>query len=259
MDSKFQRLGKALPEGQLANRAWLLAHGMTSPRIDYALRAGNLETVVHGVYRRSGPLLKWEQVVYSLNAMGWPGHVGGRSAFELQGKAHFLAINGVKQIELHGAGPAPAWLEKLPGPYRMVAHNKKLFASLPPAMLEIKPFGVWDWPIPYSSPELALLEMLGEFRGEEDFGFADPFFEGAATLRPDRVQSLLENCVQVKAKRLFLWYTKRHRHPWVGKIDKSRINLGSGKREVAKGGALDMDFLITIPREMVHDAGQPLY
>jgi len=63
-------LEQSLPEGQLVNRAWLLARGFNRPRVDYALRAGKLESVAHGVYRRPGPSLKWEHVVFSLNEMG---------------------------------------------------------------------------------------------------------------------------------------------------------------------------------------------
>ena len=48
-------LEQCLPEGQLVNRVWLLARGFNRPNVDYALRAGKLETVAHGVYRRPGP------------------------------------------------------------------------------------------------------------------------------------------------------------------------------------------------------------
>jgi hypothetical protein len=63
-------LEQCLPEGQLVNRAWAREHGFSRPRVDYALRTGKLEPVAHGVYRRPGPALKWEHVVYSLNEMG---------------------------------------------------------------------------------------------------------------------------------------------------------------------------------------------
>jgi hypothetical protein len=62
-------LEQCLPEGQLVNRAWLKARGFSRPRVDYALRAGKLEAIAHGVYRRPGPPLKWEHVVFSQNEM----------------------------------------------------------------------------------------------------------------------------------------------------------------------------------------------
>lgn len=252
-------LERVLPEGQLVDRAWLKAKGVSRPRIDYALRSHNLEAVVRGIYRRPGPPLKWEQVMYSLSAMGWLGHVGGRSAFELQGKAHYLPVKGVKQIELYSTRAAPPWLAKYPAPFHFHVTTKKLFDSVPTDALETRLFGAWDWPIPYSTPELALLEMLGDCRGEADFSLVEPFFEGAATLRPDRVQTLLEACSQVKAKRLFMWFARRHGHAWAKKIDKSRIELGAGKREIAKWGVLDSEFLITVPGEMANGTEQSLF
>lgn len=237
------------------NREWLTAHGFSRPRIDYALRAGNLETVARGIYRKPGPPLKWEHVLYSLNVMGWNGHVGGRSAFELQGKAHFLPLSGVKRIEIHGGGSAPVWLASIPGAFRFQVRNKTLFKNHPPDVMETKPFGAFDWPIPYSSPELALLEMLGDCKGEADFELVEPFFEGAATLRSDRVQTLLEACTQIKAKRLFLWFARRHKHAWMDKIDQSKIGLGTGKRELVKGGVFDPEYLITVPRDGLNKLG----
>lgn len=259
MATNLPSLERILPEGQLVDWKWLEARGFTRPRIDYALQAGNLEAPVRGLYRRPGPPLKWEQVVYSLNEMRGGVHVRGRSAFELQGRAHFLPVQGVKQIEIHAAAAPPKWLENFPAPYRFRISRKKLFKEIPQDALEIRLFGSWDWPIPYSTPELALLEMLGDFESESDFEGVEPFFEGAATLRPDRIQRFLEDCTQVKAKRLFLWFSRRHNHAWAGKLDRSRIDLGSGKREIAKGGSLDAEFLITVPREMAYGSPQPLF
>ena len=63
-------LEQTLSEGQLVNRDWLLKRGFNRPRVDYFLRSGKLEPVAHGVYRRPGPPLKWEHMVYSLKEMG---------------------------------------------------------------------------------------------------------------------------------------------------------------------------------------------
>src|SRR5210317_823488 len=118
-------LEQCLPEGQLVNRAWLLARGFSRPRVDYALRAGKLETVAHGLYRRPGPPLKWEHVVYSLNEMSCPVRVGGRSALELQGLAHYLPAGGVRRIGLYGAANVPAWVTDFPAPFRFGVYNRR--------------------------------------------------------------------------------------------------------------------------------------
>lgn len=252
-------LEQYLPEGQLVNRTWLKACGISRPRVDYALRAGKLEAVARGVYRRPGPPLKWEHVVYSLNEMGCDVHVGGRSALELQGLAHYLPAGGVQRIDLYGSDRIPAWVADFPAPFRFDLHTQNRFDPLPEAAVYPKPFGAWDWPVPHSTPELALLELLTGVRDAADFSVADKFFESAVNLRPDLLSALLRACSQVKAKRLFLWFSDRHGHAWREALATEQIDLGRGKRMLIKGGAYDAAYQITVPREMASESRQPLY
>ena len=45
--------------------------------------------------------------------------------------------------------------------------------------------------------------------------------ESLRTLSPRRLQRLLENCHNVKVKRLFLWFAKRHGFQWLPQLSKS--------------------------------------
>ncbi|BAC92278.1 type IV toxin-antitoxin system AbiEi family antitoxin domain-containing protein [Gloeobacter violaceus] len=251
-------LESCLPEGQVVDRAWLEARGFDRPRVDSYLRSEALQRVAQGAYRRPGPPLKWEHIVYSLQGLGYAVHVGGRSALELQGLAHYLPMRGVQRIALYG-DKVPTWLEKLDAPYRFEHHRPKLFAKIPEHAVTTRSFGHWDWPVRYSTPELALLELLAEVSDEADFQVADKFFESAATLRPDLIRALLLACTNVKAKRLFLWFAARHSHAWQQALDTQGVDLGSGKRMIVKGGAFDKCFEITVPREMADGAEQPFF
>jgi hypothetical protein len=243
-------LEQTLPEGQLANRDWLLKRGFNRPRVDYFLRSGKLEPVAHGVYRRPGPPLKWEHMVYSLTEMGFPVHVGGRSALELQGLAHYLPSGDAPQIDLYGSSNVPKWVLNYPANFRFVVHTRRFFDQLPREAVRTKPFGSWDWPIAYAVPELAMFELLSEVREAVDFMVADKTFEAATNFRPELLHELLRACSQVKAKRLFLWFSDRHGHEWLKALKIDGINLGKGKRMLVKGGAFDPTYQITIPREM---------
>ena len=77
--------------------------------------------------------------------------------------------------------------------------------------------------------------------------------------RPDLLRDLLLACTQVKAKRLFLWFSDRHGHAWRRALDTQGVDLGRGKRLIVKGGAYDAAYQITVPREMTVGEGQPLY
>lgn len=244
-------LEQQLPDGLLVDRTWLKASGFGRPAVDYYLRSGALVAVARGIYRRPGPPLKWQHVVYSLQEMGYGFHVGGQTALEMQGMAHYLPVSGKSQIWLYGDGKMPAWVNRLEMSFNFQAGPTRLFGQLPQAALTTLPFGHWDWPLDCSRPELALLELLSVVKTADDFEPVDKIFESAATLRPNVLMQILVACSQIKTKRLFMWLAERHGHAWFQKLDMEKIDLGSGKRMLVKGGRLVPKYQITVPREMV--------
>jgi hypothetical protein len=113
-------------------------------------------------------------------------------------------------------------------------------------------FSEWkerEFSIRISSPERAAMEMLYLVPEKVSFEESLLIMESLVTLRPENVQKLLEICRFVKVKRLFMYMAEKHKHPWVGKLDLSRIDLGRGKRRIVSGGKLDPKYQITVPRE----------
>ncbi len=239
-----------LPDGLVVNRKWLKIKGFERMAVDYFVRSGKLERVGHGVYRRPGPPLKWEHLVYSLQELGSPVHVGGSSALDLQGMGHYLQLGGLHTVELYGVNKLPGWLNELELPVKLVAQGMGGIDKLTPDVLTKRPFGHWDWLLRFATMELALFEVLGKIQDESGFSLADKYFESATTLRPILLNSLLQTCRQIKTKRLFLWFSDRHRHAWRNKLKTDNVDLGSGKRMIVKGGALDKTYAITVPRSM---------
>lgn len=251
MSSHPSDLVSQLPEGQVVDRAWLMEKGFSRPRVDAFIRSGVLQAVARGVYRRPGPPLKWQHLLYSLRELGHDLHVGGLSALQQQGLSHYLALSDKNAIQLHCLTALPSWLPKVEGDFTFTQHKFKLFGSLPESALLNQPFGHWDWPIPYATPELALLELAAEVSNNADFSQLDKLFDSAVNLRPILLQSLLSSCGQVKAKRLFLWFAQRHQHAWFNALKVDGVDLGSGKRMIVSGGVLDKRYQITVPKELV--------
>ncbi len=244
-----KNLSTVLPEGLLVNRNWLKQLGFQRPLVDYYLRSGALEAVARGVYRRPGPPLKWQHVVYSLQELGFAVHVGGRSALDHQGLAHYLPM-GTETIHLYSQGKLPGWLHAVEVNAEFETHHRTLFTGDAVTLgYNTLPFGAWDWPLNYSTRERALLEYLDDLPGGSSFDMADKYMEGATTLRPDLLMALLLACKRVKTKRLFLWLAERHGYPWFKQLDSSTLDLGSGKRVIYKGGVLNKKYNITVPRE----------
>ena len=278
---KLNWLQHNLPEGLVVDAAWLQTRGFSSPlRSKYAARSW-LEQVARGVYRRptaalprskEDALLRWQNVVVSLQTiLEYLVIVGGRTALELQGFAHYLSMAGAREVHLYGDEPLPTWVGKLTLDTNFVFHNaKKLFnntllagslgwhGSKPPTSsteslrsdLVQQSWGQWNWPLTMSGPERAVLELLGEVPERETFHHADMLMEGLRNLSPRKLQTLLVNCRSVKVKRLFLWFAERHNHAWLQKLDRKPIDLGSGKRMLVRGGKLDSKFNITVPENL---------
>ena len=242
-----------MPEGLLVNREWFERHGVTRPNQDYYLHTGRLHAVRRGLYTRRVVPLKWQHVVYSLLEMGTPVHVGGRSALELAGLAHFVNPEGMKSLELYSVMRPPRWLGQLPVGVEFCWHPDRLFAQpegTEPPGLDSTTFGTWEWRIPVSSPERAILEFLEQVPGRESFQHADLLMENAVNLSPKKLMPLLLACRSVKVKRLFLWFSGRHGHAWSKRLDVGALDLGTGKRSLTKGGSLDGKYQITVPKEM---------
>ncbi|WP_213779649.1 type IV toxin-antitoxin system AbiEi family antitoxin domain-containing protein [Caballeronia sp. dw_276] len=271
---KLNRMEHLLPEGLLVDAAWLSAQDYsTSLRAKY-VTSGWLEQPARSVYRRPRGHLSWQQVVISLQTLlGRRLVVGGRTALELQGYAHYLS-QASSEIHIHGPAKPPGWLSTLPIKERFVFHNSaplfgndldhvnfpslvpddvppaKDAASLQDAGLRSLPWGQWDWPLVVSTPERAILELLDQLPDRESFHQADMLMEGLSNLAPRRLQVLLGRCQSVKVKRLFFFFADRHDHAWLKHLDRSKIGLGSGKRMLVKGGRLDLTYRITVPKDL---------
>jgi hypothetical protein len=266
--SKRLNLEHELPEGLLVDAAWLRRHHYSRQLWNHYVATGLLELVAPRVFRRPRGALTWQHIVVSLQTLlRQPLVVGGRTALELQGYAHYLARE-TKEVHLYGPKRPPTWLKALRLGTRFLYHNdRKLFrneavAHALPGLdwkpdtqnvqdsLIVQPWGQWDWPLTLSSPERAILELLDELPGHESFHQADMLMEGLTTLSPRRLQKLLEDCRSVKVKRLFLFFAERHQHAWLKRLDKKSIDLGQGKRMLVKGGKLNKTYQITVPEEL---------
>jgi len=265
-ERKLNWLEKHLPEGLLVDSGWLAKAGYSTSLRSQYVKAGWLEQLVRQVYRRPRGRLDWQQVVVSLQTLlQYPLTVGGRTALELQGYAHYLSHHE-REVHLYGPKAPPGWLKKLSVPVRFVYHNDRaLFhhssIEAPRSLTQasdypaddnavVQSWGQWNWPLTLSSPERAILELLNELPSRESFEQVDKLFQGLSNLSPRRLQKLLGDCHSIKVKRLFFFFADRHRHAWLSRLDRGTVDLGKGKRMLVKGGKLDHTHQITVPEDL---------
>ena len=137
--TKLNWLQKWLPEGLVADAAWFEEKGYSGALRNKYVTHGWLDRVARGVYRRPTPELapetekglSWESVVLSLQTL-LKVHfvVGGRTALELQGFAHYLSSAPQREIHLYGTEKRPGWVLKTNLKSQFVFHNaKRLFPN----------------------------------------------------------------------------------------------------------------------------------
>lgn len=267
-----------LSPGLLVDSAWLQAQGISRSSIHDYVQRGWLERVTSRVYRRAtshrtSPILRWDMAVMSVQATGPASmYVGGATALELLGLGHFARLGKQRQVHIFDPEKAvPSWLSKLSMDAEVLLHTRALFSEvslgvewhrldlgttrLGAAVTSPAEGEPWDHFLRVAGAERAAIEIMDDVPQNLTFEHVDTIFEGLTNLRPRLLTKLLESCRSVRAKRLFLFFADRHDHKWLKHVDRTGIDLGSGKRQIVPGGRLVPGYQITVPLALAAKAG----
>lgn len=272
---KLNSLQHLLPEGLVVSAAWLEDRGYSSALRGKYVANGWLKQPARGIYTRPGAETRWQHLIISLQSlMRQPVAVGGLSALELQGYGHYVPLGKRQRVYLYTETRLAKWVQEVDPSLHFEQRNaNRLFkeADIEHAVTKLPDLTVpadhaetsqisgglrrfaWgdrEWPMIVSSPERATLEFLDEIPNRQSFEHAADLFTGLVNLSPRKLQKLLERCDSVKVTRLFLWFAERYEHAWLKHLDVSAINIGSGKRVIAKSGRLDSKYQITVPEHL---------
>jgi hypothetical protein len=197
---------------------------------------------------RNGDYVGYEGAIYSLQQqIGLAVHPGGRTALSLLGKAHYLEL-AIKQVTVFGGKGEilPTWFKQHDWGVKINYHST---AFLPSDMglteVELKNFS-----IKVSGAARAIMECLYLAPEKQELTECYELLEGLNNLRPVEVQALLEHCQSIKVKRLFLYMAEKAQHGWLQYLDLKKIDLGKGKRSLAKSGIYIPKYQITVPKEL---------
>ncbi|HUZ61431.1 MAG TPA: type IV toxin-antitoxin system AbiEi family antitoxin domain-containing protein [Hanamia sp.] len=225
--------------------------------IDNLIKSNELYTLSKGVYSRSGTTPTWGSVLYSLqNFFDLDVVAGGLTALELMGYGHYTDLKKGDKIHLYYSQKLPKWIDEVVSETEFIRHsNKDLLGrgNKEPPVFSLKQFCItynsrnYNLPILISGPERALLEVISGVPKYFSVEFAYQLMQGLTTLSPNKMQSLLENCHSIKMRRLFFWLADHFTYAWLRKIDRTKINLGSGNRVIVKAGKFNSQYNITVP------------
>jgi hypothetical protein len=249
--TKINRLLAATPREVVLLSSWLKKQGYSYSLIRRYEQSGWLEPIGTGAVIRSGDKVDYYGALYTLQTQNnLQVHVGGRSAFALLNKAHYLEL-ATKKLVLFGTRGKnlPKWFTGYDWQVTIEYHSSNFL----PADLGIAAVPVKEFKVKVSDEIRALMECLYLAPQRQDLAECYELMEGMNSLRPEKVQALLENCDSIKVKRLFLCLAERIGHTWFKYINLANIDLGTGKRSIVKGGVLDKKYQITIPKEWSND------
>jgi len=247
---KINRLITQWPRGTVYVASYLNRLGFSHDLLTRYKNSGWIQSFGRGAYKLYGDRIEWPGALYALQSqLEMKIHVGGKTALELKGYAHFLP-NKIKKVYLYAplGVVLPSWFkgERLGVEIEFIRTN-----MFPPDSQEgFSKYKEKDFYIKISAPERAAMEML--YLVPKRISFEETFLimENLVSLRPALVQNLLIICGSVKVKRLFMYMAEEHAHEWVSELDLSKVDFGKGKRMIVPNGGFNSKYQITVPKKI---------
>ncbi|MFN3234111.1 MAG: type IV toxin-antitoxin system AbiEi family antitoxin domain-containing protein [Gammaproteobacteria bacterium] len=256
-NGKLNYLLKHWPKGTIAVQNALNQQGIYRQLADSYVKHHWLMRLAPGVYAREGDEIRPEGALYALQQhLQLPIHIGGRSALERLGFAHFVPMQAKEPLYLFQHPQVgmtlPKWFKKMFSKNASIyVTHKKLFSSYLSDTLIGHAIG--EYHVKMSCVERAILETLALVPEEISLSQTKLLFEGLHSCRSDVFQYLLEHCTSVKVKRLFLLFSEHERHNWFKYLNLEKINFGKGKRVISGGGVYYPKHELSLPEDVFKD------
>ena len=251
MDSriKINSLIQSLPRGSVLLPSWLLSQGYSYELQQSYRKSGWIKSIGKGAMIKTGDTLVLAGALSTLqNVENLNIHIGGRSALELQGLAHYLQIHDSETtLFVTGRAKLPLWFENNDWNTKIKLFRLSLFEN---ETLGMTDFQVGELAMKISNPARAIIECLALCPDKFPLPESFELMESLGALRPAKVQELLENCKSLKVKRLFLHFSEKANHSWFKYLDISKIDLGVGNRSLVESGVLISKYKLVLPGEL---------
>ena len=244
--SKINSLLMNIHPGGLLFSESLKKQGYSDQLMKQYRTSGWLTSLSKGVMYRSGDTLSALAALASCQEQtGKQYRVAAHSALELSGYYHFVPM-GKPQLMVASKEPkAPQWSKS-----DLFDMTFEFFTTSAFGTVQEQDIKQNNYSIKASIPELAFMECI--LLAPSRYSYMDLYYimEQLTALRPAKVQQLLETTNNLTVKRMFLYMAEKANYPWFQEIDFNRINLGTSKIQLCRGGVYVSKYKITIPREL---------
>jgi hypothetical protein len=250
MSSKLNKLISSWNKGTVVTYKHLSHNGYESSLLNSYIKSGWIESYGTGAYCLKNDHIEWTGALSSIqNQLSSSFIPGGRTALELHGRGHFIRNSNTVFIYGPQYEYLPKWFTgKTWDNNKLKIIKSKLF----PENFDkgIQTIQVKEYSLKVSMIERALFELTYNIPDMISFEEAGYLFESMLDLNPELVQTLLESCNYIKVKRLFLYFADLKKLPCLEKVSLKNVDLGKGKRVIAKNGKYDSKYKITVPYDI---------
>jgi hypothetical protein len=248
--TKINRLMQNTPKGLVLLSSWLASTGYSYELQQRYRTGGWLRSIGKGAMIKTGDALVLSGAIAALQKQANLNvHIGGRSALEMLGIAHYLQLND-EEITVFVANQSslPMWFTKTMWDKKVKIFNASLFHYIEVGLVDYKD---GELTMKISNAARAVMECLSLCPNLFSLTEAYELMDGLSTLHPVQIQSVLANCKSIKAKRLFLYFAEKAGHNWSFYLNREEIDLGTGVRSLANEGAYDSKYQLVLPKELV--------
>ena len=222
----IKSLQTAFPRGAPFDHRELTKLGVSSALAHHYLKSGWLLRLGRGVFMYPNDTLNKEDCLKFLSRRVTGFHVGGKTALAWRGVRHNLPARELLFLWGEDKTRLPEWFQKR-FPSRYTARN--LFSTKLPKQFGLQPLPETPDGVLVSVQERALLEMLSEVGLSQGIEEARNIIEGARSLRPEVLTTLLKNCQRVKVARLCVQWAEELSMPWAATAKKAAGNQGHSR------------------------------
>lgn len=254
MRNKLQNLLASWPSGTVLTIRGLEDFGISRGLVNSYKTNGWVKSFGQGAFARSQDKIEWYGALQALQfQLDLPIHVGGKTALELQGLAHYLSLKR-PTIDLLKTPQSvvPKWFVLHPWQERVRITG----CSFLPPKLEIEEISMGSFNIRVSSRERAALELLYLAPRLYSFEEVRQLVESLGTLRAEVITELLMHCSSEKVKRLMLYFGEQFNMVWRKKLQ-AKVSIGSSfLKLVTRNGQYESKYNLFLPNEYVRESGE---
>lgn len=247
--TKLCSLLSAWPAGTVGVQPWLENRQIYRQLSNKYAALGWLQKIGSGAYVRAGEKVTWQGGVYALQqGLNLKVHIGGLTALEETGNAHFIPMGQERRLYLyvhskHESRHLPKWFLDLEN-VSAIYITTKLFNS----SVGLKDETYGNFKLKISTPERAIFEVLSLVPDKASFEHACLLMQHQNTLRSELVQELLKECNSYVIKRLFLYLARRFDLAFLKYVDLKNIDLGRNIRRIGQGEVFDPQLKLYVPK-----------